>query len=142
MLTASQFGAHSAMYLSILAYGPLLTTPPLLVLMISSTTNSANFSAERPSFGCASPLAQLAIMLLMVAYLEVGGMSKPAASLTWRLLLMTPGRMVTTLTPNGASSSRKVSDKVFKAALDVAYAAVGGSNPVEVSQPQNDLITT
>lgn len=41
---------------------------------------------------------------------------------------MTPGKRVTTLTPNGASSSRRVSEREFNAALDVAYVAVGFAN--------------
>ena len=46
---------------------------------MSGTTSWSDLSAERLSFGYASPLAQPARMLSTAAYREVGGMPKPAA---------------------------------------------------------------
>ncbi len=114
-------GTHLEANLTAPLFAPFHTTAFPLPTM-SSTIDLANSSTE-PPLGPASPLAQRLIVSRMRVYLDDGGRTT-VASLAWKGVVTVPTIMVTTLTLNGASSTRSVSEIELSAALEEAYAPV------------------
>jgi len=114
---------------------------------MSSATDSANCSTEPPC-GPARPFAQRLIVSCIERYRDSCG-STTSGSLAWNAVPTVPTMMVTTLTLNGASSSRSVSDKLFNAALDDAYAPIPSgqraqddSTAGQIRSPIHGVLTT
>lgn len=79
----------------------------------SGRIKSASSCAEHP-FGLASPDAQREMVCAIAAYRELGG-SVNVGSFAWKGVVTVPIMSVATDTPSGASSSRRVSERLLRA---------------------------